>query len=391
MRRMIVSIMAGCVSLPALAGSINTDEVDRRIQQLMDRPEMAGLAVAIVENGEVTFSKGYGYADKATRKKVSQKTVFRWASLSKGVAATTVAQLSIEDKLELQTPITNYTSTLVMPGSNYDVSLEDVLAQRTGLTSNAYDVKIEDGQAAKKVRGALGDVRRVCEPGECHSYQNVIFDSAAEAVEQAAGLPYKTVVTQNIFDPLGMESASVSYQGLHQSADWARPHNRYGNRISKVKPTYYRIPAAAGVNSSVEDLAKWMQAQFPQDSLLGPDVLSLTQTPRISTPREDRKMRRHYGALTQSRYGLGWRIYDLDGRQVVGHRGAVEGYRASILFDPELKTGVAILWNSSHSRPAGLALEVFDQVYENPRRDWMRLGPGKALPHSQTTMMGSGG
>jgi len=359
----------------AFAGDINLSEVDERIQKLMQRPEMTGMAVAIVEDGEIVFSKGYGYKERGKRGKVSADTVFRWASLSKAVAATAVMQLAEDGRLELQKPIKNYAPSMDLPEARFEATLEDVLSQRTGIISNAYDKRIEDGQPAKKVRGALGDVKRLCEPGMCHSYQNVAFDGAAEAIETATGLPYKAVIAESIFGPLAMTTATTTLEGLRQSKDWAKPHNSKGYGFTSVKPTYYRLPAAAGVNSSVKDLGKWMQAQFTEDSPLTDYVLHGTQTPRINTPYEDRKMRRYYGSLKQARYGLGWRIYDLEGRTVIGHRGAVQGYRAHVLFDPAAKTGVAVLWNSSHYRPSGLALEVFDQVYERPKRDWMRLGP----------------
>jgi len=389
---MLSVAVSGLGSSLAQAGDINTKEVEARIQKLMDRPEMTGLAVAIVEDGEIIYAEGFGYKHRGKTGKVNADTVFRWASLSKAVAATAVMQLAEEGQLELQRPIKDYAPSIDLPEARFQATLEDVLSQRTGIMHNAYDKRIEDGQLAKKVRGDLHDVNRICEPGMCHSYQNVAYDGASEAIETVTGLPYKSVVADSIFKPLGMETATMTLSGLQQSKDWARPHNRYGNPISSVKPTYYRLPAAAGVNSSVTDLAKWMQAQFTEDSPLTDYVLQGTQTPRISTPYEDRKMRRFYGALTDASYGLGWRVYDFDGHRVVGHRGAVSGYRAHILFDPEEKTGVAVLWNSSHYRPSGLALEVMDQVYDKPKRDWMRLSAkhNRYARESRTEPVGSG-
>lgn len=373
----------------AEAGDINLVEIEKRIEALMLRPEMTGMAVAIIEDGEIVLTKGYGLKDRGNSGRVTENTVFRWASLSKAVAATAVMQLAEDGELELQKPIADYAPSIALPEARFEATLEDVLSQRTGLTHNAYDKRIEAGQGAKKVRGALHDVDRLCEPGMCHSYQNVAYDGAAEAIESVTGLPYKAVVAESIFMPLGMTSATTTLSGLEQSKDWAKPHNSRGQRISSVKPTYYRIPAAAGVNSSVADLAKWMQAQFDEESALTDFVLHATQTPRIATPYEDRKMRRFYGALQNARYSLGWRVYDLEGRTVIGHRGAVSGYRASILFDPAEKTGVAVLWNSSHYRPSGLALEVFDQVYDKPKRDWMRLGSRFNRYATRSTTSGS--
>lgn len=375
MKRLSAFLITLLAPAAAFAGDINTQEVEERIQKLMQRPEMTGLAVAIVEDGQMIYSKGFGFKERGKRERVNEHTVFRWASLSKAVAATAVMQLEEDGQLELQRPIKDYAPSIDLPESRFKVTLEDVLSQRTGIQHNAYDKRIEDGQTAKKVRGDLHDVDRLCEPGQCHSYQNVAYDGAAEAIESVTGMPYKSVVAELIFEPLGMETATTTLSGLLQSKDWARPHNRYGNPISQVKPTYYRLPAAAGVNSSVNDLGKWMLAQFSDDSKLSDYVLKSTHTSRIKTPYEDRKMRRFYGALSDASYGLGWRIYDFEGHKVIGHRGAVSGYRAHILFDPAEKTGVAVLWNSSHYRPSGLALEVFDQVYDKPKRDWMRLGP----------------
>lgn len=368
-------LFSGHFTVSAQAGDINLAEIDKRVQKLMQRPEMTGLAVAIVEDGEIVFSKGYGQKERGKSGRVTSDTVFRWASLSKAVAATAAMQLAERGQLELQKPIKDYAPSIALPEARFEATLEDVLSQRTGIAHNAYDRRIEDGQPAKKVRGALHDVDRLCEPGVCHSYQNVAYDGVSEAVESVTGLPYKAVVANSIFRPLGMTTASTTLKGLKQSKEWAKPHNSRGQLISKVKPTYYRLPAAAGVNSSITDLAKWMKGQFSENSPLTDYVLHATQTPRIATPYEDRKMRRFYGALKNASYGLGWRVYDLEGRTVIGHRGAVSGYRAAILFDPAEKTGVAVLWNSSHYRPSGLALEVFDQVYGKPKRDWMRLGP----------------
>lgn len=98
------------------------------------------------------------------------------------------------------------------------------------------------------------------------------------------------------------------------------------------------------------------------------------QTPIVATPREERFMGRQYHSLQNSHYGLGLRVYDYEGRKVVGHRGGVEGYRSLMLFDPERRSGIAMMWNSPHSQPIGLQMEFMDQLYGLPKRDWLRLG-----------------
>ncbi len=392
--------------------NVDLAELDKRASQLMSQLEMVGMSVAVVENGEMTFAKGYGEVQRDSKMKVSADTVFRWASVSKGVAAATVLSLQEDGHFELAEPATLHAASLKLPPSEVEVSIEDILSHRVGIVRNAYDRRIEDGQAAQKVRGALKGLKYLCEPGTCHTYQNVAFDASAEIVESITGLPYKSVVKERIFDPLGMQTASVTLEGLKRSKSWARPHGRYGKRINRVKENYYRVPAAAGVNSSVKDLAKWMIAQMPpsreveepigielagglddnsydvkmiaeaavqfkfqKEALpkISQDILDEMHMPRVETPREQRFMRRKYMNLKNAQYGLGWRVYDYAGRRVIGHRGGVQGYRALVLFDPEKRSGIAMMWNSPHSQPIGLQLEFMDQLYGLPKKDWLRL------------------
>jgi len=90
-------------------------------------------------------------------------------------------------------------------------------------------------------------------------------------------------------------------------------------------------------------------------------------------------MRKFRERLKTASYGLGWRIYDYAGHTVVGHRGGVRGYRSLVMFDPQLKTGVVALWNSSTNQPGGLEFEVLDMLYRLEPRDWLGVD-GRATP-----------
>lgn len=354
--------------------AVDIKKIQSRIKRVMREKHMVGLSIAIVENGQLTYADGFGETLKGSGDKVTQDTIFRWASVSKGVAAATLMSLADEGKLALDAPVSGFQTSLKLPKSRYDITVEDLLSHRVGIVRNAYDRRIEEGRSPQAVRDSIQYLRHVCAPGTCHSYQNVIYDSASEIAEDLTGIPYKSVVSERLFRPLDMTSASLTYEGLIRAKSWAKPHTRVGRPIRRVKPNYYRVPAAAGVNSSIIDLSKWMTAQMDDHSpAISKFAQAEMQTPRVNTPREARLLRRKYYAMNKAKYGLGWRIYNYGGHKVVGHRGGVEGYRALVLFDPEIKTGVAMMWNSSHSDPVGLQLEIMDQVYGNRSRDWMRL------------------
>ncbi|MEM7767029.1 MAG: serine hydrolase domain-containing protein [Pseudomonadota bacterium] len=376
---LVLLALAWLAAHTAAAAPVNLEQVESRIDQLMQREEMVGLAVAIVEDGEITFAKGFGETVHGSGDPVTESTVFRWASLSKGVAGTLAGLYAADGTLSLDAPVSTYRTNLRLPGGAHTrATLTDVLSHQLGIVPNAYDTRLEDGRDPANIRRALGGLRATCTVGSCHTYQNVAFDTITEVIIRQTGDAYETAAETRLFEPLGMTTASASRAGLLTHA-YAQPHRRLRRsrtpRLVTVKEPYFRVPAAGGVNSSVIDLARYMRAQMGlRPDVLPAPVLDTIHTPQIRTLREQRYMNRRYGArLTGAEYGLGWRTYDYAGNRVIGHRGAVEGYRATILFDPVRDTGIAVLWNSFASNPVGLQFEVMDMVYGLPTEDWMRI------------------
>jgi beta-lactamase class C len=356
--------------------AIDYDRLDGRLARLIEDKAMVGLAVGVVEDGEIRFLKGYGETVAGSGERVDTKTVFRWASLSKGVAGDMVALLADEGKLSLYEPVGKYAASLRLPGGNeHKATVSDLLSHRLGLFAHANDSKLEDGADARFLRSSLAALNAICAPGQCHAYQNVAYDAASELVEKVTGRSYADAVQERLFGPLGMRSASIGREALLAAPSWARPHvGGKGSKPVEVTDAYYRVPAAGGVNSSITDLAIWLQAQMGvAPRVLPPRVLEAVQSERAATPGELGRMRKFRERIRTASYGLGWRIYDYSGRRVIGHRGGVRGYRSLILFDPERKAGVVALWNSSTNQPGGLEFEVMDMLYRLPAKDWLGL------------------
>lgn len=350
---------------------IDYARLDSRLQHLIQSKDMVGLGVAVIENGQIRFVKGYGVTTAGTTDPVTTNTVFRWASLSKAVASATVNKLAEQGRLSLTTPVSQFQTSLRLPGGNETrITVADLLSHRTGITRNAYDDKLEAGQDPAMIRGLLGSLSPQCPPSTCYTYQNVAFDTTAEIVRRVTGKPYGVVAREQLFGPLGMASASTDRAGLQNAVSWARPHA--GQRTLEVNDNYYRVPAAGGVNSSIFDLAKWMRAQMGgAPGVLSPKLLDRVHAPVVATPHGGGRV--DY-ALKNAHYAMGWRDYTYAGHAIVGHRGAVNGYRSLILFDPVRKAGIAMLWNSQSNKPVGIQLEVMDMLYQQPFTDWADLG-----------------
>ncbi len=359
---------------PAARQRVDYARLDARLRRLAEKPTVVGLAVGVVENGRITFLSGFGETLEGSGEKVTADTVFRWASVSKGVAGTMIAKLAEQGKVKLDAPVVNYAPGLKLPnGNEYRASVTDVLSHRLGLYRNALDNKLEEGQSPQVLRAELASLNAICPPDTCWSYQNIAFDSASDIVARATGTTYQEAVRQQLFGPLGMTSATLTREGLVSAKSWARPHS-VGRRPLELLEPYYRVPAAGGVNSNIKDMSLWMIAQMggmPQ--VLDQKVLDTSHAPLVKTPGERQRLRKFLERIGDAHYGLGWRSYDYAGRRIIGHRGGVNGYRSLILFDPQLKSGVVALWNSNTSQPGGLEFEVMDMLHGLEFRDWMEL------------------
>ncbi|WP_308515989.1 serine hydrolase domain-containing protein [Sphingomonas flavescens] len=368
--------------------------LDARLRQLITKPTMVGLAVGVVENGRITFLKGYGETAAGSGDPVTPETVFRWASCSKGVAATMVAKLAEQGKLDLNAPVANYAPDLKLPaGNEYRATVGDVLSHRVGLYRNAFDNKLEEGQDPSMLRASLSQLNATCQPGTCWSYQNIAYDSSSEIVSRLTGMPYEQAVKRMLFDPIGMTSGSVSMNGLLSNKSWARPHS-VGRRELPMVDTYYKVPGAGGINSNIKDMSLWMLAQMGEmPDVVDNKVLDTIHAPYVVTPTERGRMRKFLERLGTAWYGYGWRSYDYAGHRIVGHRGGINGYRSLILFDPAKKSGVVALWNSNTSQPGGVEFEVMDMLYHLPFRDWLELNksPAQSVAASDAEPENGGG
>lgn len=351
-------------------GSIDYAALDARLKSITTDPSMTGLAVAVVEDGRIAFVRGYGVTSVEGGEPVDARTVFRWASLSKTVSGTLSARLAADGVFSLSEPLEDFHTSLRLPGdAQRSLTVEQLLSQQTGLSKNAYDGRLEDGQDPVMIRASLAAVKPVCLPGTCHSYQNVAYDTISEIIATRTGAPYAATVQRYLFTPLGMKSASFGIESLTGADHWAQPH-RHG-RLLTPSEAYYRVPAAAGVNSNIGDLAIWMQAQMGlRPDILAPAVLETAHAARVATARP-------YGRLPIARqlshagYGLGIRSFTYQGHPLLGHSGGVSGYRSTMMFDPATKTGIVMLWNSDSPLPFRFQAEFFDRVYGLPFSDWI--------------------
>jgi beta-lactamase class C len=330
-----------------------------------------GAAVVVVVDGKVVLQKTWGVQTAGELEPVTTETLFRLASISKTFASAAAAILVNESTVEWQSPIKDSLAELNFKRRDYgdEISLKHIMSQSSGLMPHAYTNLVEDNMSYNRILKRLNRVDFICAPGECYGYQNVVFSLVGDVVAANTDVNYEGYVTQKIFQPLKMTRASFGRQAFMNDPNHAEPHIWTGTRWRKTRTTdhYYRIPPAAGVNASIEDMTQWLLAQLGHDPIvLSSEMLEKMHSPVIKTTLRQAHYERRRG-LANTAYGLGWRLFDY-GKDTgfVHHGGYVRGMRSEMVFSPALQTGMVFLTNSEPGQMSNLVFEFLD-LYQDYR------------------------
>ncbi len=361
---------------PAYAKAVS-ELVDRAYK---DGNSFVGLGVAIVEDGDIKLLQTHGTTIEGGGTPITPDTVFRWASVSKTFTTTLVGMLAEQGRLGWDDPIIGYVPNfkLASPYATRAVTLERLASHQVGLPNHAYDNVLESGASVDAVLQRTSSLSLKCPPGDCHAYQNTVFSLLGDAAELADGRSFAESLQARIFDPLYMTRASVGREALQADENWARPHRLRGKRNARywspiyVTDSYYRVAGAGGMNGSLLDLVQWVRAHTGHaPDVVSRDLMETLHAPRVPTARQQYKMRWMRSRLDDADYGLGWRVLDYDGTDVVMHAGGVAGTRAIVGVIPERDFGFAILWNSTTSQGWRIMPAILDAYLGKTGEDWL--------------------
>lgn len=335
--------------------------------------EVPGGALAIVRANQIEHIHTFGVRSLTSQQPVTPETVFRIASVSKTFAAGLAAQLEAKRRFSWQDPITQYIPqfSLADTEATQQIQIQHLLAHSAGIVPNAYDNLIEANYSSEQILPYFKSLTPLCQPGTCYGYQNVLFNLITDVVELSTGKSYQSLLTENIFEPLGMRHASIGYEGYMNTENKASPHIKGKNTWfeRQVTPHYYHFPAAAGVNASAQDLAQWLIAQLGYyEEVFSFSLLDTIRQPRVRTTRDLRRRDwRHL--LTNAHYALGWRLYELGQEQIVYHGGWVSGFRASLAYSPEHEIGVVILLNAESHVISQIATTFWSDIFPRMQQE----------------------
>jgi beta-lactamase class C len=363
--------------------ALDLKALDEDLRQIMATGVVPALAVGIVYQGNPIYLRTLGERVAGSDLAIDAHTRFRIASMSKPMAAALTGKLVQQGYLRWDTPV-----SLVVPAfrlkdpNSLFLSVSELLSHRSGLAHHTLDDEMEAASEIESIRALLPKQKSLCPIGSCFQYQNVVFNYTADVVYAVTGNFFDAEMKRQLFEPIGMQRANIGLDALSEDDNWARPHVRQWQRgiggvnvPVAVKPNYYWLPAAAGVNASLSDMTQWLIALLGhKPEALSEDVVAELARIQIVTPRERLGVKWRLARLDSASYGLGLRIFDYKGHRILFHAGAVQGYRGMFVVAPDKDAAFVVMWNAQAGPPASLVPRILDRWFNQPAVDWLNDG-----------------
>ncbi len=319
---------------------------------------LPGVAIGVVSDQQLVWATGFGLADLKAKLPMTPQTKFRMASHSKLFTAIAIMQLREEGKLRLDDPVVKYLPWFTAKPAGDDdgpITIEQLLSHSSGLQREAgdhwrsYEFPSEDD-----IRRLYAERQAAFAPAVRWKYSNLAYAIAGLVIEQVSAEPFATYVERHIYQPLGMMSSSVDkvVPGL------AVPYTRRmpdGTRDVIPFVDARGMAAATGITSNVEDMARFVSANFRRGPRAGAQIVS------SGSWRELHRVRSVEENWTTGS-ALGFDVQRVNNRTFVGHGGGYPGNTTFTSLQLDDKVGVIVLTNTNDSNPAEIARQLMATV-----------------------------
>ncbi len=336
--------------------SFVTDSMDSYMQKALVDWNIPGVSIAIIKNGKVILSKGYGVKDVDTKEPVDENTLFMIGSNSKAFTAMAVAMLDADKKLSLNDKVTKWIPEFKLDNkaAGEQAILRDLLCHRIGFNTFQGDFTYWTSNLTRKqVIATMGRIKADHPFRTTWGYCNAAFLTAGEVIPKASGLQWEDYITKNIFTPIGMTNTIALSKDLPNAANKTTPYTQeLDGKLVKLPYCYIDNLAPAGsISSSAADMIKWIgtllnNGKVNETKVIAQSAIRETWYPHsiIGNANSGLGAKRNF-----SLYGLGFSLDDYEGRKMVSHDGGVNGYVSSVTLFPGEKLGFVVLTNTDQN------------------------------------------
>ena len=357
------------------AQSVLPEDFDEWIQSSMQQWDIPGMSVAVVKDGEIVLTEGYGVLKLGEERSVDRHTQFGIASVSKHMTASSLAILVDEGIINWNDKVIKHIPWFELsdPWVTANVTIHDLLTHQVGvgrMLGNRLQFMTNRSRDELLYRMRYLDFEQPFRSD--YVYSNVMYTLAGEIVTAVSGQNWDEFMTNRFFSPMGMSRTNTSINDLHNDGNAAHPHQYIHGEVVTIPIRNWDVASpAGGINSTAYDMAKWMLMQldsgsFEENSYVSSQSLQTIQTPQVSL-----------GAAgvdaPQRSYGYGYNITDYRGYRMLTHGGATDGMNTTYVLLPEENLGIIVMTNVFNTFREAVARTIIDHVLDISGPDWNEL------------------
>ena len=350
--------------------------LDSELEKVLKKLEEPGFAVAIVENDQILYSKGFGYRDYENKIKVDSNTLFAIGSATKSFTSSLLGVLREDEKLDFEDSPIDHINELRFYNSQMNdvISIRDMMSHRTGLPRHDASWYFFPTFSKDSLVSRVKHHKPFTSVRNQWWYNNFMFMLQGVIAERITNKTWSENIKEMIFEPLGMTRSNTSIAELENSENAA-----FGYSEDFKKMDYYKIAGmgpAGSINSSVNEMSKWLitwinKGEYKSKKILPPnyteEAISSQSVIGANLPDEDNP------GLHLANYGYGWFLSSYKGHYRVEHGGNIDGFSTSAAFYPSDKVGIIVLSNQNASNTPSIVRNIIsDRMLDVKKTDWLK-------------------
>lgn len=366
-----------------------SEKVIKTIENEMKYWRIPGVSIAVIKHGKLWDSMGFGYRNFEEKLQVTADTQFGIASCSKSMTSALIAILVDKGILKYDEPVTTYAPKLVM----YDpeaksMNLRDILSHKTGF--GAHDAIWPGERSRDELAVSLRFIKPCSNFRGKAIYSNVMYAMAGYVAECATGETWENLLQKYIFNSLNMKRTNCSVDIMKRDLNYSIPYRYRNGKVNPLKMWNVDLAGpAASVNSTANDMAKWLMMQIKGGKAEDGTALIQTETFKemhsVQSQFED-SIGMGEGFFECNDYSMGWKRGKYKDHAFYKHTGKIEGYSSIQAFLPKDEVGVVILTNF-HSPTVpfmyGVLYTILDEVLGEESENWIKKFHGEELPKEE--------
>ncbi|RDV12625.1 class A beta-lactamase-related serine hydrolase [Pontibacter diazotrophicus] len=324
------------------------EELKSLLESEMKRQHVAGMMLTIATRDSTIYTGGLGYADVDKKVPVTDRHLFRQASITKLFTALGVLSLVDEDKLELDSRLRDIAPEIPFQNEWEEanpVTIAQLMEHSTGFSDKSpmeeFNFEREEIKGLKGLEVLQDHMESRWKPGERHSYSGVNYAILAYVIEKVSSESFQDYMRGKVFSRLGMPDANVSLTD-EGSGTYSKGYIWNGSRFQLVPHQPQYNPGYGSLNASAMDFAHALQAylhdwQTPKEQFLSKEMLHDSETPHTYLSAQ---------AGLHNTYAFGNESREIGGTVFRGHSGSIAGYLSNFLYNRELGLGFAFSVNT---------------------------------------------